>query len=211
MGTMALPDAGCSVSHASAVLHDCIVLCVQAGMATPDHTPQGRGYQQALHYFHHDNVRTQLKRSRSSHARQLTKTDIHSAFGPQDYWSMAYQLRCNGSVATDLWRTPLASSGQQQGPARGYNSTCVGHQPDGARQPGCDGGPEGDHWWGGYEDSLFEQYVTAAIDAHDASKSSLFVFWAPHIVRCHLLDACRLACNLSSLLLFVLPCWASSG
>ena len=96
---------------------------------------------------------------------------------------MAYQLRCNGSVVTDLWRTPLATSGQQQGPARGYNSTCVGHQPDGARRPDCDGGPEGDHWWGGYEDSLFEQYVTAAIDAHDPSKSNLFVFWAPHIVR----------------------------
>lgn len=26
-----------------------------AGMATPDHTPMGRGYQTAMHYFHHAN------------------------------------------------------------------------------------------------------------------------------------------------------------
>ena len=26
-----------------------------AGMATPDHTPLGRGYQSSLHYFHHAN------------------------------------------------------------------------------------------------------------------------------------------------------------
>jgi arylsulfatase B len=25
------------------------------GMATPDHTPRGRGYDQSLHYFHHTN------------------------------------------------------------------------------------------------------------------------------------------------------------
>ena len=26
-----------------------------AGMATMDHTPRGRGYSQSIHYFHHDN------------------------------------------------------------------------------------------------------------------------------------------------------------
>ena len=25
------------------------------GMATPDHTPEGRGYQAGINYFHHDN------------------------------------------------------------------------------------------------------------------------------------------------------------
>jgi len=27
-----------------------------AGMATPDHTPRGRGYQTAMNYFHHGAV-----------------------------------------------------------------------------------------------------------------------------------------------------------
>ena len=89
-----------------------------AGMATPDHTPRGRGYQTNLFYFHHDN----------------------------DYWSMAYDVNCNGTVITDLWHTPTHDGGE--GPAIGLNSTCVAHQPSGPRSVanGCDGGPLGDHW-----------------------------------------------------------------
>jgi hypothetical protein len=45
---------------------------LQAGMATPDHTPQGRGYQEALHYFHHDNVTTHTHSPRSSVAARPT-------------------------------------------------------------------------------------------------------------------------------------------
>ena len=124
-----------------------------AGMATPDHTPRGRGYQTNLFYFHHDN----------------------------DYWSMAYDVNCNGTVITDLWHTPTHDGGE--GPAIGMNSTCIAHQPSGPRSVanGCDGGPLGDHWWGGYEDSLFEQHVIQTIRTHDAA-TPLFLFWAPHIV-----------------------------
>ena len=47
-----------------------------AGMATPQHTPMGRGYQNSLVYFHHVN----------------------------DAWNMvAYQARCSGQDVIDLW------------------------------------------------------------------------------------------------------------
>jgi hypothetical protein len=107
-------------------------------VATPDHTPHGRGYQSGLHYFHHDN----------------------------DYWSMAYQLRCNGTAMTDLWHTPVYSSTGFGVPACGFNNTCTTEQPAGAEQPACRPGPYGDHWWGGYEDALLEQAVLDGIRGH---------------------------------------------
>lgn len=95
---------------------------------------------------------------------------------------MAYDIKCNGTVITDLWHTPANTAAE--GPAIGLNSTCTAHQPAGARDPnsGCDGGPRGDHWWGGYEDSLFEQHVIQTIQEHDTD-IPLFLFWAPHIVH----------------------------
>ena len=56
-------------------------------------------------------------------------------------------------------------------------------QPNGAVDPKqCQPGPEGDTWYGGYEDSLFEQQVLDVVAAHPAT-SPLFLFWAPHIVH----------------------------
>ena len=46
-----------------------------AGMATPDHTPRGRGYHSAMNYFHHAN----------------------------DYWTMKGTGDCNGVEMVDLW------------------------------------------------------------------------------------------------------------
>jgi hypothetical protein len=52
----------------------------------------------------------------------------------------------------------------------------------------------GDHWWGGYEDSLFEQHVVAAIERHDPRGASpLFVFWAP-VCRTDRRALCYSAC-----------------
>ena len=40
-------------------MHACgdasLVLCRDVGMATPDHTPGGRGYDSSLSYFYHTN------------------------------------------------------------------------------------------------------------------------------------------------------------
>ena len=133
-----------------------------AGMATPDHTPHGRGYQHTLSYFHHCN----------------------------DFWSMtdAAQI-CKPHINVDLWRAGLTSGGGAEGPAYHMNNTCVRKEgcfhPIELGQPKeCQAGTEGDTWWGGYEDSLFEQQVLHTIDTHNTtSDGPLFLFWAPHIVH----------------------------
>ena len=63
--------------------------------------------------------------------------------------------------------------------------------PEGSFAPAdCHPGPHGDHWWGGYEDSLFEQHVLAVIDRFErdeslpeADQKKFFIVWAPHIVH----------------------------
>jgi hypothetical protein len=101
-------------------------------------------------------------------------------------WSMSYQLRCNGSVMTDLWLTqPDLPESAQRG-AVGYNNSCTASQAAGPVDPAqCQPGQRGDHWWGGYEDSVFEQQVLGTIDeaAHDPRQRPLFLMWAPHIVH----------------------------
>lgn len=53
-----------------------------AGMATPDHTPEGRGFQSSLGYFHHAN----------------------------DYYT-EQENRCNGTPIVDLWQTDKPAVG----------------------------------------------------------------------------------------------------
>jgi hypothetical protein len=79
-------------------------------MATWDHSPYSavRGYKTGMMYWHHDN----------------------------DYWSMSYQLRCNGSSMTDLWHAPPGNP-TAQGPALGFNNTCVGMNPPGGEPAGA--------------------------------------------------------------------------
>lgn len=127
-----------------------------AGMAAPELTPRGRGYQKALSYFHHLN----------------------------DEWSTTvWQRSCkqgNASVPiVDLWLAPL---GLPERAAHGYNNSCTGDQPPGGKSKGCQRGPKADVDWGGYEDALLAQEAIATIEAHDTSRP-LFLFWAPHAVH----------------------------
>ena len=95
---------------------------------------------------------------------------------------MSYQLRCNRTTQlTDLWRTTAA--GASEGPARGLNNTCVGSQRPGAQPSDCAPGPQGDAWYGGYEDALLEEHVLETIREHDAAAAPLFLFWAPHVAH----------------------------
>ena len=135
-----------------------------AGMATEDHSPVGRGYQEGMWYWHHQN----------------------------DYWSMEYPLGCPntkhapvtapvtagpgpgpgpgplGSLEevakptkkthplTDLWH--LTSANSPGVPARGFNNTCYAPEPAGGEPAQCSAGPRNrGGWWGGYEDALLEQ------------------------------------------------------
>jgi hypothetical protein len=85
------------------------------------------------------------------------------------------------STSTDFPSAPEFSS-WYGAPARGLNNTCSGNQPAGGVRKACRPGPRGDHWWGGYEDALFEQHVLAFIHKHDPD-TPMFLFWAPHIVH----------------------------
>lgn len=126
-----------------------------AGMATPDHPPDGRGYQQGLWYYHHDN----------------------------DYWSMTGGPQCNGQPITDLWHKRAGMDRGM--PALGFNSTCVGRFPPGVHPEQCKPGPHHrmlHNIWKGYEDALFEHHVINLLDNHDPSRP-LFIFWAPHAVH----------------------------
>ena len=102
------------------------------GMATPDHTPRGRGYHHSLSYFHHCN----------------------------DYWSMVAShfvdgkmgsptYGCEPNVNVDLWRAGLETGGGAEGPAYGQNNTCVRdegcfHRIEQGQPAECRAGPEGD-------------------------------------------------------------------
>jgi arylsulfatase I/J len=79
----------------------------------------------------------------------------------------------------DLWQKVEQGT---EGPAHGLNSTCHGMQGNGPHPAACVPGPNDDHWYSGYEDSLFEQHVLSTIETHDPAQP-LFVFWAPHIVH----------------------------
>jgi hypothetical protein len=71
----------------------------------------------------------------------------------------------------------------RRAPDPGYNNTCWHGQPNGGVNPQtCQPGEHGDGWWGGYEDSLFEQQVLQVVQHHPPT-DPLFLFWAPHIVH----------------------------
>ena len=118
-----------------APLKYCLLLLF--AVATPDHTPHGRGYSTGLHYYHHCN----------------------------DYWNYVDGMKCkqsNGDLVSvvDLWQTNLEQA-NLQGPAHGYNNTCaggMGNSSAGRASPADHGssdrvgdtctriGPKSDHW-----------------------------------------------------------------
>lgn len=98
-----------------------------------------------------------------------------------DYWSQSYQLRCNGTSLADLWRTVGNDASTPQGPAFGWNSTCVGMMGDGPRPDSCSQGPKsGESWWGGYEDAILQEAVLRTVQRSVNDTRPLFLFWAPH-------------------------------
>lgn len=121
------------------------------GMATTDHTPNGRGYNTSLHYYHHDN----------------------------DYWNMKVG-GCDWDghewkvEVVDLWQTNLDGPGQ--GPANLYNNSCTGNLPnvnDDRDRIGLNCyryGEKADKSYGGYEDALFAQQVLVTVEQHDLAR-----------------------------------------
>eukprot|EP00041_Stephanoeca_diplocostata_P019448 m.419703 g.419703 ORF g.419703 m.419703 type:complete len:551 (+) comp21308_c0_seq1:304-1956(+) len=135
-----------------------------AGMATPDHTPQGRGYMHSLNYFHHCN----------------------------DYWTSSVgvcreQLLGPAQAVIDLWDTQVPSTqngtsacGRADQPVDLYSqgcSTCFTTKND--ANPLIEFGPFNGS---SYNDELFTNRMLDIIKAHDPTTPLLF-FWAPHTVH----------------------------
>ena len=108
-----------------------------AGMATPQHTPSGRGYESTLHYFHHAN----------------------------DYWTFRGTGNCKGAKGSvemaDLWNM-RPSPPQMPWYGRGAKEYMNDAQcTDAHQRPGKAGGACV------YEDILFEERIKQTIEAHD--------------------------------------------
>ena len=171
-------------------------------MATPDHTPHGRGYQSELLYFSHYN----------------------------DYWTYGISecLSPTPSLVTDLWDLPPGGGSEAEGPGSDMVPRCnFTDRGDWSMQKvmgeSCTSAPNGDTWYGkcaswggsvvpvatvlsllscrcsngfntrtgagGYEDSLFEQRILDVIARHNQSQP-LFLFWAPHAGKSYKGDRC---------------------
>jgi hypothetical protein len=98
-----------------------------AGMATPDHTPHGRGYQSELTYFSHCN----------------------------DYWTYGIGgcLSPTPSLVTDLWDLPPGGGSEAEGPGSDMVPRCnFTDRGDWSMQKvmgeSCTSAPNGDTWYG---------------------------------------------------------------
>eukprot|EP00967_Tisochrysis_lutea_P025174 scaffold28979_cov33-Tisochrysis_lutea.AAC.2 len=175
-------------------------------MATPEHTPRGRGYDHSLIYFHHANDYWAM-----STVTECEALSVDDSFGAPRLKPTLASAKLRREFVVDLWIADAPAQALRNtnsshaapglahpstagltensqfsswygAPARGLNNTCIDSQPAGGVRRACMPGPQGDHWWGGYEDALFEQHVLAFIEAHDAA-TPMFLFWAPHIVH----------------------------
>jgi len=132
------------------------------GMATPDHTPHGRGYESSLGYFSHENDYYNFT------------VDDNGGAGPKSCPSYA-----EGASIVDLWVKEF--DGTPEGPAIGLNNSI----------PKCfvgnDAFPAASSLGGycPYEDALFEERVLSIIDNHNLTDTDrpMFMFYSPHIVH----------------------------
>eukprot|EP01050_Picozoa_sp_SAG11_P004972 SAG11_NODE_333_length_10574_cov_7.889451_4_plen_163_part_00 len=132
-----------------------------AGMATPDHLPAGRGYESSLIYFHHCN----------------------------DYWTFGTPFSTcqpdERELMIDLWNDPPYTDNPNTlaigGPAKEFMNSpaCT----DTTQLPV--GNATAGNTTSVYEDELFENRVHYVL--RNAKKNvgdkPLFVFWATHIVH----------------------------
>lgn len=134
-----------------------------AGMATLDHTPHGRGYDTSFGYFWHAN----------------------------DYWTESVEQESRVPGVVDLynetkwttWAGPAPGYTPTDGPAFGQNGSCP-MAPQGTFYPpygNCSmTGPEKQ-----YEEYKFSQRVIQIIEEHDDSQADhpLFLCYTSHIVH----------------------------
>jgi arylsulfatase I/J len=161
-----------------------------AGMATPQHTPQGRGYDTSLVYFHHLNDYWDQRFYGTSAAVGDT-TSVCRGYPGYDQWR-----------PVDLWQ---GSGTGLEGPARGRNNSlkkCTVHYAhnttseycfpakntveaaahDCPAYPPADASSDSSSTSCSYEDAMFENEVFKRISEHNASQP-LFLFWSFHVLH----------------------------
>jgi arylsulfatase I/J len=136
-----------------------------AGMATPDHTPHGRGYDTSFGYFHHaNNYWTEETGSCASGATYNEATRG---------WDVPVDGQKGGHPVVDMW---IAEPNGTEHPAHGHNgsmpiSTDPKHVPVGVNGSIVD-----------YEEWKFGQYALKVINEHDPT-DPLFLCYCFHIVH----------------------------
>ena len=156
-----------------------------AGMATMDHTPRGRGYSQSIHYFHHDN---DYWDSDTGTCDTTCITMMNCVLKPRN---CAFKTM----NSTDRSRTSGLTATTRRGPHRRSLTTGATRITTRATQlllsrersinrrhvyiigKSCTLGVDGDRWWGGFEDSIFEQHVLGFIEESKPEAEPLFIFW----------------------------------
>eukprot|EP00041_Stephanoeca_diplocostata_P026250 m.703047 g.703047 ORF g.703047 m.703047 type:complete len:521 (-) comp22918_c0_seq13:2882-4444(-) len=138
-----------------------------AGMATTDHTPSGRGYTSSLLYFHHCVDYWTLTPSIGC------STDSQETIPVVDLW--------DGNAPSDLNGT--SSCGTVQQPLSSCDCSSCSHCTNASDYATGVGrallGPfEGSQ----YVDDTFAARAVAAVSGHDTTNTTapLFLFWAPH-------------------------------
>ena len=124
-------------------------------MASPDHTPAGRGYDTSFGYFHHDND-----------------------FWTERLWSTyndtGYSPRCNATIV-DLWR----ANGTRGRGAAGENGTAPTSSDWARVPPGCNGTVEA------FEEHLFAREALGILRRHDNATGAnpFFLNYDMHIAH----------------------------
>ena len=136
-----------------------------AGMATPDHTPAGRGYDTSLIYFHHANDYWTFAVSGCKNVPD-TAYAAKNVTGPTDLWNCFYG-KCDAQFGVPAVGQGAHNKVNGAGCTQGHQTATDPSQP-------CT-----------YEDALFEQRITNVINNHTntAEEKPLFLFWSTHIVH----------------------------
>ena len=141
-----------------------------AGMAIPEQTPVGRGYDTSLNYFDACNDYVRVKCQPPCDAKGLLCRCgrlTPSPPVPSSQWDNRFLQPCTtDNMATTFNVTDLWDS---HGPAKGLNNSVKCSQAN--QQTGCV-----------YEDELIAQRVLDTIAAHDPT-TPLFFVWTPHSVH----------------------------
>eukprot|EP00729_Bicosta_minor_P015561 gene15561-25783_t len=148
-----------------------------AGMATPDQTPRGKGYDSALSFFYHENDYWNFT------------VDDNGGAGPRSCAGTGV----DANTPIDLW---LAEEGEEEGkpafmavPTPLNNSVAKCTTTDNKPYPDAD--PDGKLGICNYEDALFldrtkfvvDRYAKSHTTAASQKDAPLFLFYSPHIVH----------------------------